>query len=189
MEEVAKRQTNEKEKNLEKSSGMRKVKETIKRKKGKEMKRRSLNRDLSEILQKEMQNINKNLNKMETKFVKKIEILEKKQKKIGNASNKIRRSVKKKSKPKGKIGMINNDTIDKKVFLMNPMEMNIEKSALTSRMLTPMSENPMYLEEKIMKKIMLKVENIIDKRVSEQCFLEQERYQENILKMSKNLEK
>lgn len=183
MEEVARNQANSKVKN-------KKDKDTVKRKKIKEGKIFNTDKQISEILHKEMKNLNQNLNKMETKFVRKIEVLEQKQKKIHALSNK-RKSIKR--KPKKSIKNTNSSRLhnQKNLYLSNPVDITLKKPDLTPKMvsMTPMMANNLYFEDRILKHVMDKLEDIVQTKVQEQCTIDSNKYELKVNKTIKNLEK
>lgn len=169
-----------------------KPKDTVKRKaKGRGQRPNAVADDFPRLLKKEMQNIQAGLNKMESKFVKKIAVLEKKQQMRKSGSKRRKQAKKCKRKNKSAQQKIMDQRATQELFLVNPNRLGTEKPALASRImpLTPFPGNQAYLQESVTKAVMEQMEAVLERRVREQAESTRQECELRLQKTSKRLEK
>ena len=163
-------------------------KERPKKTKNRESKRKSARGKIPAKLKKEMENINRNLTEMQSKFEQKIDGLEKKAKK--SKSKRLKRSQKKRSKQK--LAILDQNflhPVTQKLFLQNGYNAQENRSFLPRGPFTP-SSNISYQTQNQgqLKKILLEeVAGMIDRRLESRNERAEEKMQQEVQREVKKM--
>lgn len=178
--------------------GQSRAKDTVKRRRegrGKENSQDRRGEMLPKMLKKEMQSIQENLSKMETKFARKIEGLEKKRQIRRSAAKKKKQSKGSKQRRKGSAQRTLGECQTRELFLTSPGQFDSQKLSPATRLLpfTPFPASQIPLQESVTrgvtKKVMDQVETLVERRFRENAAQMREAMEINTQKIVRKLEK
>ena len=144
---------------------------------------------LPEELKREMQNINQNLTQMESKFVKKIEVLEKRQRRLKTASK--AKGSKKSGKGEGRETLKNGTQKSKtrKVALLQNLGLREERLSSEREKLPPRLPFPFFVDQKVRENFLEEVEVMVEKKMDLREKSIQNANEEKLKKIVKGIEK
>ena len=161
--------------------------------KTREVKRKLDRGKIPDILKQEMENINKNLTEMQTKFEQKIQGIEKIQKQVkSKKTQKMKKTQKKRSIRK--LSLLNqkyHHPINQKMIFQSNFKTNEQSSILPNALYTPCTNLPFNYQnqDELKKNLLQEMSDIIDKRLKTENYITKDKAQNKIQKVTTTLER